>query len=172
MIPAFTLMALLVAGLRVTWQRVALIAAATVGAVSALSIADWLRPPGQRTHFGRFVQTLLEGGGLQVIERKAVQNWEILTGSFLTVLLPFGAVFVGLVLMRPVAWGAPALQRTYEAAPTLRHALVALLVLVIIGFAVNDSGTVVPAIGAVLVIPLLIAASTRTLEMADRGELP
>ena len=39
-----------------------------------------------------------------------------------------------------------------------------------IGFAVNDSGTVVPAIGATLAIPLLIAASVRTLELADADE--
>ena len=104
---------------------------------------------------------------MPVIERKALQNWEILTGSWLTVLVPFGAVFIGLVLMRPSAWGAPALQRTYEVAPTLRHGLVALLVMLGIGFAVNDSGTVVPAIGATLAIPLLIAASVRTLELAD-----
>ncbi len=167
MIPAFTLLTLLVAGVRVTWRKVLLIGAGTSVVVVMLSVADWLRPASDRTHFGRFVQTVIDGGAWPVIERKALQNWEILTGSWLTVLVPFGAVFIGLVLMRPVAWGAPALQRSYEAAPTLRHALVALLVMLGIGFAVNDSGTVVPAIGATLAIPLLIAASVRTLEMAD-----
>ncbi len=170
MIPAFTLLTLLVAGVRVTWRKVLLIGAGTAVAVVLLSVADWLRPASDRTHFGRFVQTVIDGGAMPVIERKALQNWEILTGSWLTVLVPFGAVFIGLVLMRPVAWGAPALQRTYEASPTLRHALVALLVMLGIGFAVNDSGTVVPAIGATLAIPLLIAASVRTLEMADDDE--
>jgi hypothetical protein len=33
-----------------------------------------------------------------------------------------------------------------------------------IGFAVNDSGTVIPAIGAMLAIPLVIAASMRALQ--------
>ncbi len=170
MIPAFTLLTLLVAGVRVTWRKVMLIGAGTAVAVVLLSVADWLRPASERTHFGRFVQSVIDGGAMPVIERKALQNWEILTGSWLTVLVPFGAVFIGLVLMRPSAWGAPALQRTYEEAPTLRHALVALLVMLGIGFAVNDSGTVVPAIGATLAIPLLIAASVRTLELADDDE--
>ena len=170
MIPAFTLLTLLVAGVRITWRKILLIGAGTAVAVVMLSVADWLRPASDRTHFGRFVQSVIDGGAMPVIERKALQNWEILTGSWLTVLVPFGAVFIGLVLMRPVAWGAPALQRTYEAAPTLRHALVALLVMLGIGFAVNDSGTVVPAIGATLAIPLLIAASVRTLELADAEE--
>lgn len=171
MIPAFTLLALLVAGVRITWRRIGLIGLGTVLVVVLLSVADWLRPAADRTHFGRFVQTVIDGGALVVVQRKALQNWDILTGSYLTLLVPFGAVFVGLVLMRPSAWGAPALQRTYEASPTLRHGLVALLVMLFIGFAVNDSGTVVPAIGATLVIPLLIAASVRTLETAqdERG---
>ena len=170
MIPAFALLSLLVAGIRITWRRLVLIGAGTLAVVIMLSVTDWLRPPSERTHFGRFVQTVMDGGAMTVIERKALQNLEILTGSWLTVLVPFGAVFIGLILMRPVAWGAPALQRTYEASPTLRHGLVALLIMLTIGFAVNDSGTVVPAIGATLVIPLLIAASVRTLELADAEE--
>ena len=170
MIPAFSLLALFVGGVRVTWQRLLMIGAATVVVVSVISIGDWLRDPADRTHLGRFVETLLDGGAGAVLARKLEQNWNILRGSFLTILVPFGAVFIGLVLMRPVAWGAPALQRTYEAAPTLRHGLMALLVMLGIGFAVNDSGTVVPAIGACIAIPLLIAASVRTLEMADSVE--
>ena len=164
-IPAFTLMALLVAGVRITWKRIAMIGLGTALAVVLISLGDWLRPPEARTHLGRFAQTVLDGGALQVISRKASANWRILTSSFLTVLLPFAAVFVGFYLMRPMAWGAPALQRTYEASPALRHGLVALMVLVTIGALVNDSGTVVPAIGAILVIPLLIATSVRTLEL-------
>lgn len=170
MIPAFLLMALLVAGVRITLRRVLLIGAVTVTVVTALCLVDWLRPPSQRTHLGRFVQTVIEGGAWNVILRKGLQNWEILTSSWLTLLVPFGAFFIALILMRPVAWGAPALQRTYEAAPTLKHGLIALCVMLSLGFALNDSGTVVPAIGAVLVIPLLIAASVRTLEMADADE--
>lgn len=167
MIPAFAVLALLVAGVRLTWRRLLLVGVVTLVAVAGLSVVDWLRPPADRTHLGRFVQTVLDGAALPVIQRKLEQNLAILTGSPLTLIIPFGAVFVGLILMRPVAWGAPALQRTYERAPTLRYGLIALLVMLGIGFAVNDSGTVVPAIGAVLAIPLLIAAAVRTLELAD-----
>lgn len=171
-IPAFTLMALLVAGVKVTWRRVLAIGAGTALVVVLISVGDWLRPVEDRTHFGRFVQTVIEGGAWPVLARKAAQNWAILTGSFLTVLLPFAAVFVAVFLMRPGALGAPALQRTYEEAPALRHGLVSLIVLVAIGALVNDSGAVVPAISAVLVIPLLIATAVRTLELADDRSTP
>jgi hypothetical protein len=172
MVPAFAVLALLVAGVRLNVRRMLAVGVGTVAVVAALSLLDWLRPAAERTHLGRFVDTMLDGGALTVIERKLAQNWDILTGSSLSLLVPFGAVFVGLVLMRPVAWGAPALQRTYEYAPTLRHGLIALLVMLAIGFALNDSGTVVPAIGGVLAIPLLIAASVRTLELADAEAPP
>ncbi len=166
-IPAFLLMALLVAGVRINVKRLLLIGAVTLAVMVVLSIADWLRPAADQTHLGRFVQTLINGGAWDVVSRKAIANWTILTSSWLTVLVPFGAVFIGAILMRPVAWGAPALQRTYEAAPALKSGLISLCVLMAIGFAANDSGTAIPAIGAVLVIPLLIAASVKTLEIAD-----
>ena len=167
-IPAFTLMALLVAGVKVTWRRVLMIAAGTVLAVVLISLGDWLRPAADRTHLGRFAQTVIEGGAWQVVTRKASANWAILTSSFLTVLLPFAAVFVAVFLMRPGVWGGAALQRTYGYAPALRHGLNSLIVLVTIGAVVNDSGTVVPAISAVLVVPLLIATAVRTLELEER----
>ncbi|MFC5998770.1 hypothetical protein ACFP6A_08570 [Quadrisphaera sp. GCM10027208] len=167
MIPAFALLALVVGGVRISWRSLLLIGLGTLAAATALSVVDWLRPPDDRTHLGRFVQTVLDGGAWTVVERKLAQNVEILFGSWLSVLVPVGALFIGLILMRPVAWGAPALQRTYEYCPALRPGLTALIVMLAIGFAVNDSGTVVPAVGATLAIPLLIAASVRVLEIED-----
>lgn len=167
MIPAFALLAMLVAGIRPTVRSVLVIGAGTLVVIVALSVLDWLRPADERTHLGRFVDTVLDGGAWSVVERKLAQNFEILTGSWLTVLVPFAALFVAVILMRPVAWGAPALQRAYEQCPALRPGLVSLIVMLGIGFAVNDSGTVVPAVGATVAIPLLIAASVRVLEMDD-----
>jgi len=164
MVPAFAVLTLLVLGLRLSWRRVALIAVGTVLLLAAVSVADWLRPAEDQTHLGRFVQTVLDGGALQVITRKAEQNLTILVSSPLSLLIPFAAVFVALVLMRPSSWGARALQQAYDRSPTLRHGLICLLVLLGIGFAVNDSGTVVPAIGATLAIPLVLATSMRALE--------
>jgi hypothetical protein len=164
MVPAFAILTLLVLGLRLSWRRLLLIAVGTVAVLTAVSVADWMRPPEDQTHLGRFVQTVIDGGALQVIARKGEQNLTILASSPLSLLIPFAAVFVALVLMRPSSWGARALQRAYDRSPTLRHGLVCLLVLLGIGFAVNDSGTVIPAIGATLGIPLVLATSMRALE--------
>jgi hypothetical protein len=164
LVPAFAVLALLVLGTRLSIAKAAAIAGGTVVLLTVVSVVDWLRPAAERTHLGRFVQTVMDGGALQIIGRKAEQNLTILFGSVLSVLVPVGALFVALVLLRPSSWGAPALARAYDRSPTLRQGLACLLVLLGIGFAVNDSGTAIPAIGAMLAIPLLIAASMRALE--------
>lgn len=172
MVPAFAVLALLVAGVRVTWRRAALIAVGTVVVIVALSLLDWARPASERTHLGRFVQTVIDGGAWPVIRRKAAQNWQILTTSELSALLPFAVAFVAMVLARPSAWGVRPLQLAYDRSPALRHGLVAFAVLVAIGFAVNDSGTAIPAVAATVFIPLLIAASSRALEMHEEEQVP
>ena len=169
MVPAFAVLTLLVLGVRLSWRRLLLIGIGTVALLTAVSVADWLRPAAQRTHLGRFVQTVIDGGAWQVVARKGEQNLSILFGSVLSILVPVAALFVTLVLMRPSSWGARALARAYDRSPTLRHGLVCLMLLLGIGFAVNDSGTAIPAVGFTLAIPLVIAASLRALEDDETG---
>ncbi|SDQ22098.1 hypothetical protein SAMN05428996_1148 [Quadrisphaera sp. DSM 44207] len=171
-VPAFALLALAVAGRRVTWRRLLVVAAGTAAVIVVLSVADWLRDPADRTHLGRFVQTVLDGGAWQVVQRKLMANLGLLGLNALTLLVPFAAAFVGLVLLRPAAWGAPVLQRAYAASPTLRAGLTSLLVLVAVGFAVNDSGVAVPAVAATLALPLVLAACARVLEEEAGAEQP
>ncbi len=170
-VPAFTLLALWVAGVRLTWRRLLLIGAATLVVLVGLSVLDWLRPPADRTHLGRFVQTVADGGAWPVVRRKAMQNLGILIKP-LSALLPFAVAFVALVLARPVAWGARPLQLAYDRSPVLRHGLASFAVLVGIGFALNDSGTAIPAVAATVAIPLLIAASVRALELHEEEHPP
>ena len=62
-------------------------------------------------------------------------------------------------------WAAPVLLLAVGAC--LLAGLISFALMVLIGFAVNDSGTVVPAVAATVAIPLLIAASVRALELDD-----
>jgi hypothetical protein len=164
-LPAFGFLALVVAGVRITWQRVVLILGATVLALAAISVVDWMRPTDDQTHLGRFVQTLIDGGAWQVVERKAAQNLRILYSNWmLSLVLALAAVFIGFVLTRPRVLGVAVLQRAYDRHPVLKPGLVCLVVLLGIGFAVNDSGAAVPAVGAMLAVPLIIACCTRVLE--------
>jgi hypothetical protein len=171
-IPAFALLALWVAGVRVTWRRSLLIAAVTVAAIVALSVLDWLRPASDRTHLGRFVQSVLDGGGGLIVRRKALQNLDQLISTPLTLTLPLLAVALVFVLRRPGRWRLPALQRAYDRQPLLPAGLAAVGVLLLIGFAANDSGTSIPPVALTVLAPLLVAIGARSVELddADRAD--
>lgn len=61
LLPAVVVFVLVALGLRLTWSRVLGIGLVTALAVTALAVADYLRPAGSRSHLGRFVQTLGDG---------------------------------------------------------------------------------------------------------------
>lgn len=171
LVPAFALLTLFAAGIRITWQRVIGVLVAGVVVVSSFAIIDWLRPPDDRTHLGRFVQTVIDGGLWDVIARKLEQNVQILFGNALTLVAIAGILLVVLVLGKPLRlaatqpdggaykWlsaGTP-LTQLGDDAPMLRPGLIALTVALGIGFAVNDSGVVIPATGIAIAVPLLVA---------------
>jgi hypothetical protein len=162
-IPAFALLTFAVLGVRLTVRRIALIGLGTVAVVSLVSFLDWLRPPADQSHLGKFVQTVIDGGAWDVMKRKLAQNMDILFSNVLSVLVPVGVLFVVLVLLRPSSWGANALQRAFDRSPVLRAGLLSGLVMWVIGFSLNDSGTAIPAVSATLAIPLVIAASITAL---------
>src|SRR5665811_955267 len=71
LVPACAVVVLAVAGVRVSWQRLALIGVAGVVAVGAIGVLDWMRPAADRSHLGRFVQSVLDGTAWETVARKA-----------------------------------------------------------------------------------------------------
>lgn len=183
---AFALLVLFAAGIRLTVRRVALLVLGAGLITLGIAFLDWLRPPGSRTHLGRFFADLLNGDVWSVIGRKLDQNLTILLGNRpLTILAICGVLLVVLILIRPVrrtitspdggeyAWlsgGAPISAMAQEA-PMLAPGLIALATAMGIGFAINDSGIAIPAIGVAVTVPLLLASCATW--MLDRsGDLP
>ncbi|MCE1180167.1 MAG: hypothetical protein LWW86_14240 [Micrococcales bacterium] len=165
LLPALVVLTLAVLGIRLDWKRALLLLLVTVAMFLGVAFLDSLRPAESQSHLGRFFETLMSGGAMDIIVRKAKQNLAILTGNMpLTMLVPISLAFVIYVLARPTAWGTRGLQRAYDRAPALRPGLIALLVMLTIGFAINDSGTAIPAVGATLAVPLIISISVRALE--------
>ncbi|HLS50206.1 MAG TPA: hypothetical protein VK024_09445 [Actinomycetaceae bacterium] len=174
LIPAFIVMALLALGVRLTWLRVLATLAVTALASISLSVLDWLRPPNERSHLGRFIETVLDGGVANVVLRKLEQNLANLVGSTLTFLAIGGIALVLVIILRPLqraarhgdagAYGWLAAGSSIGRLDTdirmVRPALVGLGISLGIGFAVNDSGIVVPAMGVSLAVPLLIVMLT------------
>jgi hypothetical protein len=172
LVPGFAVLALLVAGIRVSWWRAAVIAAGAVAAISLVAYLDWRNPAADRSHLGRFVQQIADGEAATIVQRKLEANLRAFRNYLLALIVPIGFAFVVLVLMRPVASRAAALGRAYDRSPTLRSGVIAVLVALGVGFAVNDSGIAIPAVALFVAIPLILAASVRALELDEAEDLP
>nr|WP_238338285.1 hypothetical protein [Pedococcus badiiscoriae] len=165
LLPGLVYLVLAILGIKMTWRRGALVAAGTVALFLLVGFLDSLRGPENQSHLGRFFRSIFTGGAGDIIVRKLQQNLDVLFGNYpLALLVPIALVFVIVILARPTSWGSRSLQRSYEACPTLRPGLIALLITLTIGFAINDSGVAIPANGAIIAIPLIIAVSVRALE--------
>ncbi len=162
-LPGYLLLAMLLTGIRVTVVRLGSVLATAVLAGTAVAVLDWRRPPGERTHLGRFVEQVRTGEAWTVVLRKAQANLDILMGSPLAWLLPVAAV-AAFWLLRPggllrrgrgTADAGPGVLQLAEV-QVLRAALVACLLTLAVGAAVNDSGVAVPATAGALLVPLLV----------------
>jgi hypothetical protein len=152
LVPAFTVLALVVAGRRVRAVHAAAGCLAGVVAAGAIGWLDHLRPPDQRSHLGRFVGTALEGGALGTIQRKAEASLDLLLMAPHTVAAAAASVALALVVARPPA----VLRAAYARHPCLRPMHLATLVLAGVGLAVNDSIVAVPMVVALVTVPLTL----------------
>ena len=170
LLPGLVYLVLAILGIRMTWRRGVLLAGGTIALFLLVGFLDSLRGSENQSHLGRFFDSIFKGTAGDIIVRKLQQNIDILFGNYpLALLVPIALVFVIVILARPTSWGSRSLQRSYEAVPTLRPGLIALLITMTIGFAINDSGVAIPANGAIIAVPLIIAVSVRVLEDEARG---
>ncbi len=151
-VPAFALVGLAASGRRVNVHRAALVAAVTAAVVVGLAAIDLARPAASRTHLGRFAHRVLDGEAGSILHRKLAANWAILTSSPWTLLVPL--VVIGFAVLALGRRGP--LASLVRDRPDLRTLVVASLVMAAIGFAVNDSGIVVPALQLTLLGPWLV----------------
>lgn len=168
LVPAFGLLGVLVSGRRISWRKVVVLALAAAAAAFAVGFADSLRPPEAQTHIGRFFARLMDGGPgavSEILVRKATANWTVLVHSVLTLSVPMAVAFVVLVLMRPPG----RLRRALNEEPGLKWGLQAAAVVNLLGFAVNDSGIAITAMGIALAVPYCLAT---VLGMTDESRLP
>jgi hypothetical protein len=157
LVPAYTLLVLLLAGRRVNAGRLAI--AALVGGlvVTAFGVADHARPVDQQTHLGRFVGQVVDGTAGAVVRRKAEANLSLLFHSPVTALLPLVVAFLLVLFLRPPA----VLRGTFDRSPAWRAGLLAVLAASGLGAVLNDSGVAVPALAIVVALPATLAVLAR-----------
>jgi hypothetical protein len=158
LVPGFAVLALWLSGAAASAWRIAGVAVAAVAAVGAIAVVDWTRPEAERSHLGRFVQQVLDGDAGAILTRKLEAN----LGSLgqrpeLLVVVPVALVVLTVIVLRPERLRIRALSRAYAEEPALKPGFVACLVTALLGFAVNDSGIIVPAVALAVAAPLGVA---------------
>lgn len=157
--PAFAVVLFLLAGARLDVRRVLAIGVGTLAVLGLFAALDLSRPPEQRTHLGRFVESTFGGGGGTILTRKLQSNVSILTSSVWTWLVPAGLAFLIFLTWR----SRGLLQRLQDRVPGLRAFLVGGLIVAVLGLAVNDSGVAIPAMMFGIALPYLTYLVIRTL---------
>ena len=164
LLPGVILLVLAVLQIRLTWQRLLAISAGIGFLIALIGLLDWLRPAESRSHLGRFLQTTIDGGSWDVIVRKLEQNFTLLLDNPLSLFVPVLLLLFAYLLARPTSRAASPLRPSFGRVQLLRSGLVAVLVMWVLGFALNDSGAAIPAVGGTLALPLMLAIALRTLE--------
>lgn len=159
LLPAFVVLAVLVGGARMTWRRILLTAGGGLVLFVLIGWLDWSRPVAQRSHAGRFVQSVLDGDAGATVVRKATFALATVTSGLLPIVTI--AIFGTLVLWvgRPERFAPRDVRAAFGAWPTLLPTCGALLVVLGLGALANDYGVRVITIGLTAALPLLAAAT-------------
>jgi hypothetical protein len=131
--PAVLWLMLALSDVKITWLKLLVIAGSALLAVAVISVLDWLRGPDRRTHLGNFVQRIIDGDALDVISRKAVASAETVAS-----IVGIGSLLIGVVLWIVIfKYVVPRVSSDFT---TVRSALIAMLIVAIVGTLLNDSG--------------------------------
>ncbi len=168
LVPAYAITFLLLTGRRPTWK---VLVGGLVGGLLMLGLflaIDLSRPAEQQTHLARLVEDIGDRGGgifVDTVERKARANLRVFRSSIWTFFVPLALAVMVWLLRRPRGrW-----QRLAQTYPRLRAGLLGGLVLAILGFAVNDSGIVIPAMVLSFLVPMALITHL-SLEGAESGD--
>ena len=168
LVPAFGTLLILATGRQLSFLRFGGLLVAGVLSVVVIATVDFLRPEDSRTHLGRFVQSVIDGDAVVIVQRKLEANLSLLTNSVLTLMVPLVLVFLAFLVRRP----SGLLPWTFVRVPTLRAGLFAALALGVVGALVNDSGVAIPAMAATLAIPVAVAVVVRCMQVDDEDPEP
>ncbi len=155
LVPGLAIAGFLLTGRKPNWKVVAIGAVAGLAVLAGFLALDLARPPESRTHLARLFLDI-KSQGLHVltdtIVRKARANLRVFRTTIWTYFMPAALAVLGVLVLRPRGrWSE--LARDY---PRIRAGLIGGLVVAILGFAVNDSGIVIPAVIFSYLVPMAL----------------
>jgi hypothetical protein len=165
--PGFALLGWLLLGRELRWRTVWMLVGVLVAAGVVVGLVDLLRPSDQRTHVGKFFEkagTDFSSATL-VLRRKASENLSVLTHSLL-----LGCIIV-VALLLLYLWYVPprSLPPLLERVSTARATALSLLVVAVLGFALNDSGVTIPGMMAAVFESALVILLARVVFTGTRS---
>jgi hypothetical protein len=165
--PGFGLFAWLLLGRTIRLRTVIILGGVLVVAGLLVGFADFLRPRDQQTHIGRFFDELVNGApgdSFLTIRRKLDANLASFGGTKLLWVLPV----VGLLVWYLWRVRGGRIRPLYRSVPVVRQTVLALAVVAVLGYALNDSGVAIPAVMAIVFeCALVFVALTPSTERAS-----
>ncbi|MFI7468264.1 hypothetical protein [Nonomuraea sp. NPDC049646] len=171
-VPGIAVTALLVAGKRVSIVKLGAFCVAGAVIVMTFAVLNYLRPPDEQTHLGRFVGQVLSGEAFEVIFRKLQAMLATLLSPNLMPIVIAAVAFLVYAILRPEQASAGVVPAAFRHSPALRAGLIGTLVSGVIGMLVNDSGAAVLSMALALAVPLLLAAGIGALGREQPAESP
>ncbi len=149
---------------RFGWKSFFLSSFITVGAITVFAFLDLARPVSQRTHLGRFAESVMDGSAGVIVERKLMENMRAFQASSLSLIVLVSIFYILFI----VFYRDRIMKKSKDTYPGLRFLLFPGLIVAILGMALNDSGVAIPAMMFAFAIPAisLLALEPATQDVA------
>ena len=161
MVPCFLLLAMTVAGIRLNWRRVLLVAVSGLALFAVFALISYLVPATGHSDIGVFAGNTLHGRSGGLLLRKINSNLGSLSVNAFSPLSPIAVILTGLMLWRPAWFRLTTAPLAFAAeppmGPLLRPVLGVLWLMPVLGWLADDSGVIVPATALPFALPLGIA---------------
>src|SRR5205807_8986277 len=119
MVPCFLLLAMAVAGVRLSWRRVLLVAVSGLALFAVFALISSLVPATGHSDIGVFAGNTLHGRSGGLLLRKINSNLGSLSVNAFSPLVPIVAIVTGLMLWRPAWFRLHHAPLAYQAEPPL-----------------------------------------------------
>ena len=157
MVPCFLLLGMVVAGTRLNWRRILLVAVSGLALFAVFALISYLVPATGHSDIGVFAGNTLHGRSGGLLLRKINSNLGSLSVNAFSPLIPIVAIVTGLMLGRPAWFRLTTMPAAFAAEPLLRPVLGVLWLMPVLGWFANDSGVIVAAAVLPFALPLGIA---------------
>ncbi len=173
MVPCFLLLGLVVAGTRLNWRLVLLVAVSGLALFAVFALVSYLTPVTGKSDIGSFAGNTLHGHSGGLLLRKIDSNIGSLSVNAFSPLIPIVVVWTALMLWRPAWFRLRTVPRAYAAEPLTRVLLGVMWLMPVLGWLADDSGVIVPAAVLPFALPLgiaILSAAAYPLDRARYGE--